>query len=446
MRILFCILLLFASKGYAADGVAISQARLENGLQIIVIPDHRAPVVTHMVWYRVGAADEPSAQSGIAHYLEHLMFKGTENIENGEFSNIISSLGGQQNAFTSQDYTAYFQHIAKQYLPKVMEMEADRMQGLVLSEDIVQAERGVVLEERASSMESNPSSMWRAKVSKKLFGDHPYGTPIIGHRSEIEGLSVPQVLRFYKKYYAPNHALLLVAGDARMEEVLPLARKYYGGLVASEVARPVRPVVKPIAKNLPPVIFRSPYVRHSGFQMRFLTPSWSEGKRGKDVAALEVLTQILGGGAISRLYERLVVKEKLASSVSASIGSVSFSGGQLVIFASPISADGAEIPQIERVIAEEIGLLQKKGVSGEELEVAIEELVAEEIYSRDSQTALAHIYGQAWASETPVELIREWAERIRGVRARHVRKVARKWLGKNALTAYLLPENAAEGL
>ena len=216
------------APAHAAPADAVSSFDLDNGLKVVVIEDHRTPVVTHMVWYKVGAADEPPTKSGIAHFLEHLMFKGTESHPAGEFSGVVADIGGQENAFTSSDYTAYFQKIAKEHLGLMMEYEADRMTGLVLSPDDVASEKQVVLEERSSRTDNNPSAQLGEELDAALYLTHPYGRPVIGWKHEIEALTREDALAFYERYYTPNNAVLVVAGDVTPDEVRALAEETYG--------------------------------------------------------------------------------------------------------------------------------------------------------------------------------------------------------------------------
>ena len=212
---------------------AVTEFTLDNGMDVVVIEDHRAPVVTHMVWYRVGSADEPHGTSGIAHFLEHLMFKGTDEIPDGAFSKIIAENGGQDNAFTSYDYTGYFQRIAVDRLDLVMKMEADRMVDVVITEDHVRTERDVILEERSTRTDNSPDGLFSEQMRAALFMNHRYGVPIIGWRREMEQLSLDDALTFYERYYAPDNAILVVAGDVTPEQVRELAEKHYGPLEPS---------------------------------------------------------------------------------------------------------------------------------------------------------------------------------------------------------------------
>ncbi|MCI0467830.1 MAG: insulinase family protein, partial [Beijerinckiaceae bacterium] len=223
-------------------GPAVSPARLANGLDIVVIEDHRAPVITHMIWYRNGSADDPLGKSGIAHFLEHLMFKGTKNHPRGQFSELIAGLGGQENAFTSNDYTAYFQRAAKEHLGVCMEYEADRMKNLVLTDEVVTPERDVVLEERRMRTDSDPAEQLGEAVQAALFTQHPYGRPIIGWEHEIESLGRADALAYYDRFYSPDNAILVVAGDVDASGVIELAEKYYGSIPGHrEALRRFRP-------------------------------------------------------------------------------------------------------------------------------------------------------------------------------------------------------------
>src|SRR5687767_14633984 len=226
-------MLAFAHQTVSAEPRA-SEFKLSNGMEVVVIPDHRAPVVTHMVWYKVGAADEPPGVSGIAHFLEHLMFKSTEKIGTGEFSKIISRLGGQDNAFTGNDITAYFQRVSKDRLKTVMEMEADRMVNLRLEEKEVLTERQVILEERRSRVENSPSAILDEQMNAALYMSHPYGIPVIGWEHEMAKLSPADAMAFYKRFYAPNNAILVVTGDVTADEVKALAEETYGKIPSNK--------------------------------------------------------------------------------------------------------------------------------------------------------------------------------------------------------------------
>ena len=287
----------------------VTDFNLENGLEVVVITDHRAPIVTHMVWYKVGAADEPVGKSGLAHFVEHLMFKGTSNFPAGEFDQVINENGGTQNAFTSYDYTAYYQKIAKEHLPIMMKYESDRMANVVLTEEVIAPEREVVLEERASRIDNKPGAQLTEIVHASLFTNHPYSIPLIGWKDEIENLSVEDVIAFYKRYYSPNNAILVVAGDVTVEEVRKLAESTYGQIKAREALPDrIRPNVQPpLAEHV--ITFANERVQKPSIQKNWVVPS-DLSAEGNESLALTFLENLLGSGTSSRLYNNLIVEKK----------------------------------------------------------------------------------------------------------------------------------------
>ncbi len=291
----------------------VSEFTLANGMKVVVIPDTRSPVVTHMVWYKVGSADEPKGVSGIAHFLEHLMFKSTDKIPMGEFSKIVSRLGGQDNAFTGNDITSYFQRIAKDRLKTVMEMEADRMVNLRLTDKEVLTERDVILEERRSRIDNNPAALLDEQMDAVLFQHHPYGIPVIGWEHEMAKLSPADAMRHYKRYYAPNNAILVVSGDVTPEEVKKLAEETYGVIPANPQAlRDPRPT-EPPARAARRVRLEDPRAGKASLHRDYVVPSYSTAAPG-EAEALDLLMKIVSDGPTSRLYRKLVVEEKVASS------------------------------------------------------------------------------------------------------------------------------------
>ncbi|MEM8553163.1 MAG: pitrilysin family protein, partial [Pseudomonadota bacterium] len=272
---------------------------LDNGLEVVVIPDRRAPIVTHMLWYRVGSADEPPGKSGIAHYLEHLMFKGTEEHPGNTFSAAISRVGGRENAFTSNDYTAYFQQVAKEHLAKMMAFEADRMKGLVLSEEVSVPELNVVLEERRSRVETRPGAELGEAMDAALFVNHPYSDPIIGWPDEVANLTYRDALQFYVDHYRPKNAVLVVAGDVNADDIRTLAQETYG-TIPDTAAPPVRE--RPQAQKIRAdrtVVLNDARVRQPFTQVGWLVPSYTTAQPG-EAEALDVLAEVLGGTNTSR--------------------------------------------------------------------------------------------------------------------------------------------------
>lgn len=439
-----------ASAAAFADiriGGEVSSFTLDNGLQVVVIPDNRAPVVTHMIWYKVGAADEPPGMSGIAHFLEHLMFKGTTNHPDGAFSKRIAEVGGQENAFTSNDYTAYFQRVAREHLAEMMAFEADRMQNLVLSDAVVLPERDVVLEERRMRVDSDPSSQLSETVSSMLFVNHPYGTPVIGWEDEIKELSREDALAFYDSFYTPNNAVLVVAGDVAPDEVRRLAEETYG-----KVPRRAEPGerVRPQVQRLPGAVeisLADERVRQPSLRASWIVPSYASALRtdGEDgaraAAALDVLAEILGGGTTSRLYTGLVVGQGLATSAGGWYQASALDASQFLIYAVP--ADGKPMAEVGAAAREIVATLARDGVTEEELERAKRSLLASALYAQDSQATLARIFGIALTTGSTVEQVQAWPALINAVTAEDVRKAAADWLTAAPLTAYLVKAGPA---
>jgi zinc protease len=413
------------------------QFTLDNGLEAVVIPDRRAPVATHMMWYRVGAADEQPGQSGIAHFLEHLMFKGTEAHPDGEFSQIVASIGGQENAFTSNDYTGYFQRVAKEHLGEMMRLEADRMVNLVLSDEVVAPERDVVLEERRSRIENDPGSLLNEAMTATLYRNHPYGRPVIGWQHEIEALDRQTALDFYSRYYTPNNAVLVVAGDVSPEEVRRLAEETYGQIPARpEAVRSSRPI-EPPSVGPRTVTVRDEKVREPTVQRAYLVPSGRTAEPGES-EALSVLADILGRGSTSRFHDRLVRGDGPATYAGAYYQSSGVDDTRFVIYGVPKEAVGLREleAEMDKVIAE----IRDGGVTEEELERARRSVLAQAIYSQDSQQALARIIGSALVIGHSLKEVQTWPQRIQEVTAEDVQRVAAKWLDeKHSVTGYLEP-------
>ena len=368
------LLAIASSAQSAPNGPQISDFILGNGLELVVIPDHRAPVVTHMIWYKVGAADETPGKSGLAHFLEHLMFKGTAKNPAGKFSQVVARIGGQENAFTSQDYTGYFQRVPSEQLRTVMEFEADRMTGLQLTDDVVLPERNVILEEQNQRVGNNPRARLSEQIDAALYLNHPYGKPVIGWRHEMEQLSRDDAIGFYRRFYAPNNAIVVIAGDVDPLKVRTMVEETYGkiprhGMVAPRV-RPEEP---------PPVAMRSltladPRVEMPTLQREYLTPSFRTAKRGES-EALEVLSHILGSGSNSRLYRALVVDKQMAVMASAWYDANALDLSKFGVVGGP--RPGVTLQQLESEIDAVIAQIIDKGVTPEELERTKTRLIAD---------------------------------------------------------------------
>ncbi|MDD9906506.1 MAG: pitrilysin family protein [Rhodospirillaceae bacterium] len=410
---------------------------LKNGMQVVVITNHRVPVVTHMVWYKIGAMDEPAGKSGLAHYLEHLMFKGTKTLKPGEFSAIVARNGGRENAFTSQDYTGYFQSVAVDRLPLMMKIEADRMTNLVLTDDIIEPERAVVIEERRSRVDRDPSSMLGEQIRAVMFQNHPYQIPIIGWQHEIEVLTRKDLIDFYKAWYAPNNAILVISGDITVDEVRPLAEKYYGPIPAKPLPERVKWAEPPLNADLRVVLEHS-RVRQPSWSRRFIAPSQMHGAT-EHADALQVLGEILSGGATSRLYRKLVVERKAAVSAGGWYSGRLRGPGTFGFYISP--PPGGDLEEAGKAMNEEIDLLIEKGVTEEEVKKAVQRLQDSAIYARDSYRTPARVLGGALAIGQTVEDIESWPERIGMVTVDAVnRAIAHVFKDRKSVTSLLLPK------
>jgi zinc protease len=416
----------------------ISNFVLPNGLEVVVIPDRRVPVVTHMVWYRVGSADEPPGVSGIAHFLEHLMFKGTEKNPSGKFSKVLATIGGQENAFTSNDYTGYFQRVAKEHLATVMAFEADRMTGLVLTDANVLPERDVVLEEFNTRVANSPDARLGEQVAAALYLNHPYGRPVIGWKHEIEKLNREDALVFYRRFYAPNNAILVVAGDVTADEVKKLAEETYGKIERRPDVGPRKRPQEPDIKAIRHVTLADPRVAQPSLQRAYLVPSEMTGKSGEP-EALDILAHVLGGGQNSRLYRTLVEDKRMAINANAGYLGTSVDATRFSVYATP-QAD-TSLADLEIAVDEVIATIAEKGITVEELERARTRIIADAVYARDNQATMARWYGGALVTGATVEQVKGWPDRIRAVTADNVRDAARNWLQKErSVTGYLVKD------
>ena len=425
-----------------AEGPEVNNFSLPNGLEVVVIPDHRTPVVTHMIWYKVGSADETAGKSGLAHFLEHLMFKGTAKNPAGRFSQTLATIGGQENAFTTADYTAYFQRIAKEYLPLVMEFEADRMTGLVLTDENVLPERDVVLEEFNMRVANSPDARIGEQVAAALYLNHPYGRPVIGWRQEIEKLTREDALAFYRRFYTPNNAVVVVAGDVTGDEVKRLAEKTYGKVArVAEVPPRVRPQ-EPIPVAVRQLTMADARVAQPSLQRSYLVPSASTANPG-EAEALEILAQVLGAGETSRLYRTLVVEQHIASGAGGWYQGTALDDTRFGVFASPLP--GVTFATIEAAIDAVVAKVAESGITTAELDRAKTRLIADTVYAEDNQSTMARWYGAALTSGGSVEKVTSLPARMRAVTIEAVQNAARTWLDKRrSVTGYLvkeLPEN-----
>lgn len=416
---------------------------LQNGMQAVVIEDHRAPVVSHMVWYRAGSADEKRGKSGIAHFLEHLMFKGTKDVPQGAFSQTVEALGGYDNAFTTADQTTYFQRLSADRLDLVMKMEADRMRNLILSEDDVKTEREVILEERAQRVDSSPESLFSEQLDAAQYLNHPYGTPTIGWRSEMEGLSRQDALDWYQLYYAPNNATLIVAGDVDPAKVKALAETYYGPLEPSDgITDRVRPQEPPqLAERR--LSFSDPNISQPYVVRNYLAPERDSGAQ-EDAAALTFLAALLGGNAQTSLLSRaLSFDQKIAVSAGAAYDSTSLDPSKFSIYVAPVP--GVSLKEAEDAMDRVIGDLMTNGIDPAQFARLKTQLRADLIYRKDDVGDLAEDYGAALTTGLTIEDVQAWPDVLQAVTEDDVMRVARTVLDRrHAVTGWAMTSAAVE--
>lgn len=433
----FFLFVLMVLPAQALD-VEVADFKLANGMEVVVIPDHRAPVVTHMVWYRVGAADEVSGKSGLAHFLEHLMFKGTTKHPQGEFDHLIDINGGEGNAFTTNDYTAFFQRIASDRLGLMMELEADRMQNLVLTDENVLPELQVVREERRERTDNDPSALLSEQVDAALYTAHPYGKPVIGWMSEVAKLTKDDAVAFYKAHYEPANAILVVAGDATPEQVKTLAEKYYGPLknTFTPGARVRTQEPDPIAARR--VTMSDARASSQVFQRSYLGPSYLTAT-GHEATALDLLADIIGSGTQSRLYKGLVVEQKLAAYVGAWYTGDQLDYGTFGVYGAP--NPGVDVNKVEAAIDIILADILKNGVTQKELDRVRNQAIAERVYTLDDQATLAQMAGVALATglsardlfDRDIEMAKVTLDDIKAAAAKII-------VLKRSVTGILLPE------
>ncbi|WP_380055643.1 M16 family metallopeptidase [Falsihalocynthiibacter sp. SS001] len=433
-RALACsVLITFPSL---ATAETLTTHTLENGMEVLVLEDHRAPVVVQMVWYKAGAADEPAGKSGIAHFLEHLLFKGTETMAPGELSKTVSANGGTDNAFTSWDYTAYHQRIAEDRLELVMRMEADRMRNLQLSNDDVLTERDVILEERNQRTENNAGALFSEDRRAAQFMNHPYGIPVIGWKHEMSELSLEDSLEFYRRYYAPNNAVLIVAGDVQPDEVIALAEKYYGVLEPTvDLPERVRPQ-EPPQRSERRLTYSDPRVAQPYVMRTYLAPERSSGEQ-EEAAALTMLAQLLGGnGATSVLGRKLQFETQNAIYASAFYDGTALDKTTFGFVMVPVP--GVSLEDAEQLLDGAIAEFLEEGVDADQLERIKLQVRASLIYGEDDVAGIARRYGEALTTGLTVEDVQAWPDLLLAVTETEIIDAARKVLDRsNAVTGFL---------
>ena len=440
MRTTLALLLLSATPALAEMPPGVSHFTLDNGMEAVVIEDHRAPVVVQMVWYKVGSADEVAGKTGLAHYLEHLMFKGTDKLAAGELSKTVTANGGMDNAFTSYDFTAYFQRIAADRLDLVMGMEADRMANLRIGEDDWQAERQVVLEERAQRTDSDPRALFGEERSAVQFYNHPYGRPVIGWRQEMEDLTREDALDWYDRHYAPNNAVLIVAGDVTADEVRALAEKHYGPIPPDPQAlREDRPQ-EPLQRAERRMEMSDPRVAQPVLSRSVIAPERNAGDQ-KRAAALTVLAELLGGSPQTSVLGQSLVLPGKALFVGAGYDGLAVDPTTFSV--SMVPAPGVSQDDAEAALDAALAQFLKDGPDPAHLDRVRTQLKAARIYERDSAHGRAYDYGQGLSIGLSVEDVNDWPDLLAAVTADDIRAAAAEVLGdRPGVTSWLLPAPA----
>jgi zinc protease len=413
---------------------------LANGLEVVVLPKHQAPAVTQMVWYKTGAADDPRGKSGIAHFLEHLMFKGTKANPLGALTAMIAQTGGRDNAFTTEDFTVFHETVPKDRLEMVMRLEADRMTGLQISDAVLLPEREVILEERRTRIDNDPAALFREQLTANLFLNDSYRIPTIGWEHEMRTLGTEDALAAYRKWYAPNNAILIVAGDVETAEVRALAERIYGPLEARPTPARLR-LEEPPHRAAVRLEMKNPRVAQPSWRRIYIAPSYRAGA-SEHAYALQVLAEILGGGAESRLYKSLVLKQEIALSASADYGPSAIGLSTFGLFATP--KPGIAIADLEAAVDQELHRLAEQGVEPEEVKRAERRMQAAAIYAGDSAGGPANIIGTALAIGQSLEDVAAWPDRIGAVTPAEVEAAAKAVLiERNSATGILLPERTS---
>tara|TARA_Y100000590_G_C15717635_1_gene1012406 strand:- start:246 stop:1559 length:1314 start_codon:yes stop_codon:yes gene_type:complete len=434
MRLFLFFLIIFFSK-FAFAEFKPEQYVLENGLKIVVIENNRVPAVAHSIWYKVGSADEPNGKSGIAHFLEHLLFKGTEKLKPGEFSKIVSINGGKENAFTSKNYTGYFQLIHKSKLELIMSLEADRMKNIKLIEKEFENEKTVVLEERYSRVDNNPSALLSEQMNAALFMNHPYRKPIIGWEHEIKNLNLDDVMNFYKKYYAPNNAVIVICGDVKLDEVVKIAKKYFGAIKSSKIEKRLW-TIEPTQHAPRKVLLNSKDTAIPVFKRHYLAPTYNKSK--KESLALEVFTEIFGNPSTGMLFKEFVENKKIATSAAAYYYSDGFGDTSFTI--SIIPKKGINLEEIESQLDEYLNTIKKKLINETDLQSVKERLVNNTIFAQDSLYMGMRIFGSSLTTGYSLKEITDWPKNISKVSVNDVQEFGLNIFDKKkSVTGYLLP-------
>jgi zinc protease len=438
----FVSFLLPASFVVAAQTEAVTHFTLDNGMEVVVIEDHRSPSVQQMVWYRAGSADEPKGSSGVAHFLEHLLFKATDKMASGEFSATVAKNGGRDNAFTSYDYTAYFQRVAADRLELMMQMESDRMKNIRLTPDNIATERDVIIEERNQRTENDPGALFQEQMNAAQYLNHRYGTPVIGWMHEMHALDLEDALGFYELYYSPNNAILVVSGDVEPKEVHRLAEQYYGVIPANAHLPERLRTQEPPQTAERRVIFRDPRVAQEYVSRSYLAQERDPGDQ-KTAAALTMLAEILGGGTTSYLAEKLQFDAQIATYSSAYYQGQSLDDTTFDLAVVP--RPDVTLEAAEKAMDAAISTFMKEGVDPEQLKRIKAQMRAEQVYSRDNAERVANRYGGALAIGLSVQDVQDWPDVLEAVTAEDIMQAARDVFNPEAsVTGWLMREEVTQ--
>ncbi|MDJ1016467.1 MAG: pitrilysin family protein [Paracoccaceae bacterium] len=434
------LLVAFAGPVRAAEVTTFS---LKNGLDVVVLEDHRAAAVVHMVWYRVGSADEPRGTSGIAHFLEHLMFKATDELASGELSDTVARNGGSDNAFTSYDYTAYFQRVAADRLELMMRMEASRMDGLRLVPEDISTERDVVIEERNQRTENDPGALFAEQRRAAQFLNHPYGVPIIGWKHEAEALTLEDAMSFYERHYGPNNAILVVAGDVDPENVRQLAERHYGLIPANLNVRPRDRVQEPPQLAERRLVYSDPRVSDPYVVRTYLAPERDAGAQAQ-AAALTLLADLLGGSGTTSVFARkLQFEEQIGLYTAAFYSGLSLDDTSFGLAIVPV--EGIGLREAEDALDRAIAEFMEEGVDTEELDRIKMQIRASEIYGQDNLSGLARAYGAGLTSGLTVEDIEAWPDVLSAVTEDDIMAAAEMIFDRRkAVTGWVKPVESGE--
>lgn len=437
---LFCIALLLGVAQPAAQA-EVFERTLANGLKVIVKEDRRAPVVVQQIWYKAGSMDERTGVTGIAHVLEHLMFKGTHTVPAGEFSKRISAAGGRENAFTSYDYTAYFQQLHKSKLPLAMELEADRMRNLNLTAADFAKEIRVVMEERRLRTDDEAHGLLNEKMMATIYQQHPYQHPVIGWMSDLESLTVGDAQAWYRRWYTPNNATLVIAGDVKADEVFALAQRHYGA-IPRRALPPQRVFIEPKQAGIKRMVVKAP-AELPHLVMSYHAPTLQDPAQDWKPYALQILAGVLDGNESARLNKHLVREQQVASGAGAGYDATSRGPSLFTLEATP--SEGKTVDEVEAALRGEIAQLVKDGVSGEELQRVKAQVVAGEVYKRDSLFYQAMQIGQMESIGLTHRAIPVMLEKLQAVTAEQVRQVAEEILQDDSLTVAVLDPQPLSG-